>query len=264
MEGPERRLVAIVAADVAGYSRLMGDDEEGTVAALHDRRTNVIDPPLAQYRGRVVNTAGDSLLIEFASAVDALRYAMAIQRDMAASNTDVPEERRLEFRIGVNIGDVVAQGDDLLGDGVNVAARLEELAEPGGICVSLAARDQVRDRLDIGFEDRGEIRVKNIARPVRVFRVLSEGHETRKPRQLPAAPAPQKQLDQDLWVSGLWSLPVAPGIALFAWFIGQDNPAALMPLLGSAAFLACLSIGLLLTAAVIRRISRKQKDTATD
>ena len=264
MAAAERRLVAIVATDVAGYSRLIGDDEEGTIAALQDRRLNVIDPPLTQYHGRIANTAGDSLLIEFASAVDAVRYAMTVQECMTASNIDVPDERRLEFRIGINIGDVVAQGDDLLGDGVNVAARLEELAEPGGICVSLATRDQVRDRLDVGFEDMGDVAVKNIARPVRVFRVLSEGHETRRRNQLSAAPVAKKRLDQDLRVAGLWSLPVVPALALLGWFIGQIAEAALMPMLGAAAFLGCLSIGMLLAAKVIGRSYERESEQPSD
>lgn len=171
MAEERRRLVAIVAADVAGYSRLMGADEEATIAALRSHRQQVIEPKLAQHHGRIANTAGDSFLIEFASAVDALRCAIDIQRDITDRNTDIPEDRRLVFRIGINVGDVVSQGDDLLGDGVNVAARLEGAAEPGGIWISRSARDQVRDRLDVELEDLGEIEVKNIARPVRAFRV---------------------------------------------------------------------------------------------
>ena len=171
----QRRLAAIVAADVAGYSRLMGADEEGTIATLRGHRADVFDPKIAQYHGRIANTAGDSLLIEFPSAVDALRCAIEVQAEIAARNQEIPQDRRLEFRIGINVGDVVAEGDDLLGDGVNVAARLEGLAEAGGICLSRTARDQVRDRMEIALEDMGEVEVKNIARPVRAFRVLGEG-----------------------------------------------------------------------------------------
>ncbi len=170
----QRRLAAIVAADVVGYSRLMGADEEGTIAALRGHRQDIIDPKLAQFHGRIANTAGDSLLIEFPSAVDALRCSIAIQQDIAARNQAVPDERRLVFRIGVNVGDVVGQGDDILGDGVNIAARLEALARPGGICLSNAAFEQVRDRLDVAFEDWGEREVKNIERPVRVWAWLDE------------------------------------------------------------------------------------------
>ena len=129
----QRRLAAIVAADVVGYSRLMGADEEGTIAALRGHRRDTIDPKLAQFHGRIANTAGDSLLIEFPSAVDALRCAIAMQQEIAVRNQAVPDERRLVFRIGINVGDVVGQGDDILGDGVNIAARLEALARPGGI-----------------------------------------------------------------------------------------------------------------------------------
>ena len=188
MQEGRRRLAAIMAADVAGYSRLMGADEEGTIAALRTHRQEVIEPKLAQYHGRIANTAGDSFLIEFPSAVDALRCAIEIQSEIALRNTDVSKERRLVFRIGINVGDVVTQGDDLLGDGVNVAARLEGLAEPGGICISRAARDQVRDRIDADLEDLGQIEVKNIARPVRVFRVLGAGKKSAPPakRKMPA------------------------------------------------------------------------------
>lgn len=181
MTGEIRRLAAIVAADVAGYSRLMGADEEGTIAALRGHRQAVIEPKLEQFNGRIANTAGDSFLIEFPSAVDALRCAIDIQTGIATRNADIPEDRQLILRIGINVGDVVANGDDLLGDGVNVAARLEGLADSGGICLSRSARDQVRDRLDIALEDLGEIEVKNIARPVRAFKVAGVGNQTKSP-----------------------------------------------------------------------------------
>jgi adenylate cyclase len=173
--GERRRLAAIVAADVAGYSRLMGADEEGTIAALRAHRADVIEPSLARFHGRIANTAGDSFLIEFASAVEALRCAIEIQQGIALRNENIPEDRQLVLRIGINVGDVVSNGDDLLGNGVNVAARLEALADSGGICISRSARDQVRDRIDIELEDLGEVEVKNIARPVRVFRVVGPG-----------------------------------------------------------------------------------------
>lgn len=175
MTGDRRRLAAIVAADVAGYSRLMETDEEGTIAALRAHRAEVIEPKLEQYHGRIANTAGDSFLIEFASAVDALRCAIEIQKAIAERNADIAEDRRLVLRIGINVGDVVSQGVDLLGDGVNVAARLEGVADAGGICISRSARDQVCDRLDIKLDDLGEVEVKNIARPVRAFRVSGLG-----------------------------------------------------------------------------------------
>ncbi len=183
MAQAQRRLTTIVVADIAGFSRLVGTDEEGTLTAQRKHRAELIDPLLEQYNGRVANTAGDSLLIEFPSVVEALRCVMAVQEGMAQRNADVPIERRIEYRIGINVGDVVAEGKDLLGDGVNVAARLESLAEPGGIYLSRTARDQVRDRLAVDLEDLGEFEVKNISRPVRVFRVLPEGQEAKAPKK---------------------------------------------------------------------------------
>jgi len=166
-----RRLAAILAADVAGYSRLMGADEEGTHERLQCHLRELVDPKINEHRGRVVKNAGDGFLAEFASVVDAVRCATEIQRGMADREPDVPDERRIRFRIGINLGDVIAEEHDIFGDGVNVAARLEALAEPGGICLSRVVRDQVRDRLDCTFEDLGEQQVKNISRPVRVYRV---------------------------------------------------------------------------------------------
>ena len=167
-----RRLCVILAADVAGYSRLMGADEDGTLDALTAHRRGLIDPTVAGHAGRVVKTTGDGLLVEFASAVDAVRCAVDIQHGMAERNRAVPQNRRLAFRIGLNLGDVIVQNGDLYGDGVNVAARLEAMAEPGGICLSASAHEQVRDKIaTVRFEDLGERRVKNIARPIRVYRV---------------------------------------------------------------------------------------------
>src|SRR5882672_5769439 len=185
-ERVERRLAAILAADVAGYSRLMGADEEGTLAALKAIRRELTDPKIEEHRGRIVKTTGDGLLVEFPSVVDAVRCAVEIQRDMAQRNVDVPEARRIEFRIGINVGDIIIDEHDIYGDGVNVAARLEALAEPGGICISRVVRDQVRDKVDFGFEDLGEQQVKNIARPVRVYRIpLAEAARTKVPLPLP-------------------------------------------------------------------------------
>jgi adenylate cyclase len=166
-----RRLAAILAADVVGYSRLMGADEEGTLAALKAIRRERSDPKVKEHRGRIVKTTGDGLLIEFASVVDAVRCAVEVQREMAERNADVPPDRRIEFRMGINLGDIIRDGRDIFGDGVNIAARLEALAEPGGICVSRVLHDQVRDKLDLAFEDMGEQQVKNIARPVHVLRL---------------------------------------------------------------------------------------------
>jgi adenylate cyclase len=171
----ERRLAAIMAADVVGYSRLMGEDEAGTLAALKAHRQELIDPEVAAHNGRIVKLMGDGALVEFASVIDAVECAVAIQQGMGGRHGGVPDERRIAFRIGINIGDIIVEGEDIYGDGVNVAARIEGLAEPGGICISRSARDQVRDKLDYALDDLGEHEVKNIARPIRVFRVLTDG-----------------------------------------------------------------------------------------
>jgi adenylate cyclase len=173
-ERVERRLTAILAADVAGYSRLMGADEEGTLARLKAHRRELIDPKIAEHRGRIVKTTGDGLLAEFASVVDAVRCSVEIQDEMTKRNADAPRDRRIEFRVGINVGDIIIDESDIFGDGVNVAARLEALAEPSGICVSRMVRDQVRDKLALSFEDMGEQPVKNIARPVRAYQVMTD------------------------------------------------------------------------------------------
>jgi TolB-like protein/class 3 adenylate cyclase len=166
-----RRLAAILAGDIAGYSRLMSIDEEGTLRQLKAHRKELIDLKIVEHRGRIVKTTGDGMLVEFVSVVDAVRYAVDIQRGMAERNADVASDRRIEFRIGINVGDIISDENDIYGDGVNVAARLEALAEPGGILVSRNVHDQVRDKLSFGFEDMGEQAVKNIARPIGVHRV---------------------------------------------------------------------------------------------
>jgi adenylate cyclase len=169
-----RRLAAIVAADVAGYSSLISANEESTLAALRSHRTGLIDPKIAEYHGRIANTAGDSILIEFPSVVEALRCCIDVQRGMAVRNAKFLEDRQIRFRIGINVGDVIEQGGDLLGDGVNVAARLEGIADPGGIVLSNFAMEQVGGRVDVGFEDLGEQTLKNIPKPVRAHRVVLE------------------------------------------------------------------------------------------
>jgi TolB-like protein len=170
-ERTQRRLAAILAADVVGYSRLMEADEAGTLAALKSRRKNVLDPLLARHRGRIVKTTGDGVLVEFASAVNAVQCAIELQKEMTAANGGVPDDRQIWLRIGVNLGDVVVEGSDLFGDGVIVAARLEALADSGAICVSGKVHDEVRGKLALAFEDLGEREIKNIARPIRVFQI---------------------------------------------------------------------------------------------
>src|SRR5271167_415518 len=170
-ERVNRRLAAILCADVAGYSRLMGLDEEGTLAALKAHRRELTDPLIAQHQGRIVKTTGDGILIEFASVVDAVRCAVVMQQGMEDRNANLPEGERILFRLGINVGDIIVDEGDIFGDGVNVAARLEALAAPGEICVSASVREQVGEKLPIGFADMGEHAVKNIARPVHVYRV---------------------------------------------------------------------------------------------
>ena len=205
-----RRLAAILAADVVGYSRLMGADEEGTLDRLKVLRRELADPKIKEHRGRIVKTTGDGLLVEFGSVVDAVRCAVDVQREMAVRNAGVPEEGRIEFRMGINLGDIIKDRGDIYGDGVNVAARLEALAEPGGICVSRVVRDQVRDKLDFGFQDRGEQQVKNIARPVRVFDVRIA---TKTETSAPDSPTP-----------ALLALPDKPSIAVLPFTNMSGDP----------------------------------------
>jgi adenylate cyclase len=168
----ERRLAAILAADVVGYSRLMGQDEAGTLARLRAHRRELIDPKVAEHKGRIVKTTGDGILIEFPSVVEAVACAVAVQRGMIERNAGTSEDQRITFRVGVNLGDIIVEGEDIHGDGVNVAARLEALAEPGGISISGTVRDHIGDRLELAFVDLGDQSLKNIARPVRVHGVL--------------------------------------------------------------------------------------------
>jgi len=194
MTAEQRRLAAIVSADVAGYSRLMGRDETGTLAALKALRQEVVDPAIASHGGRIVKTTGDGLLLEFPSVVKAVRCAVEVQTAMADRTAEVPEDRRIAFRIGVNLGDIIVEGDDIFGDGVNVAARLQEVAPSGGICVSSRVHEDVRDRLDAVFDDGGTQTLKNIARPVQVWRWHPSGTaETPTPVPVPAPlPLPDK------------------------------------------------------------------------
>ncbi len=209
-----RRLAAILAADVAGYSRLMGADEEGTLERLQALRRELLDPKIAEHRGRVVKTTGDGLLVEFASVVDAVRCAVAVQQAMPERNTGVRADSRIELRIGINLGDVIVEGDDLYGDGVNIAARIEALADAGGVFVSNTVHDHVRDRLPFVFEDLGEQQVKNIARPVRVYRVGP------RPSRPPAGETPAVQLG----AQPVLALPDKPSIAVLPFANMSGDP----------------------------------------
>ena len=198
-ERAERRLAAILAADVVGYSRMMEADEEGTRVRLRSLHSELIDPKIAADGGRIVKTMGDGILVEFSSAVNAVRNALAIQGVMRRRNADIPEETRIEFRVGINVGDVIIEGDDIHGDGVNVAARLEGLCEPGGVYVSGTVYDQAAGKLAASFEDLGEQTVKNIAKPVRVYRASVE-HKTDagpKPQIVDTSPPPRDNIGSD-------------------------------------------------------------------
>jgi adenylate cyclase len=213
----ERRLAAILASDVAGYSRLMEGDEVGTMRALRAHRKELIDSLIASYHGRIVKTTGDGILAEFASAVDATGFAVAVQRGMAERNANVPLDRRIVFRIGINVGDIIVDGDDIYGDGVNVAARLEALAEPGGICISEDVHRQVRNKLTYEFADKGEQMVKNIARPVRVYAFAATAVLALP--QIPAQ-AEQRASPTEPARGRRWLWPAGAGIAAVALAVG--------------------------------------------
>jgi TolB-like protein/class 3 adenylate cyclase len=187
-EHVERRLAAILAADVAGYSRLMGDDEEGTLVRLKAVRKAVVDPKIERHRGRIVKTTGDGLLVQFASAVDAARCAMEVQAGMAEQNAGLPQDKRIEFRIGIHVGDIIVDDNDIFGDGVNIAARLEGIASPGGICISDDAHRQIRGKIDSAYDDMGLQVLKNIVEPMRAWRVLTEANS---PTSSPTIPLPE-------------------------------------------------------------------------
>jgi adenylate cyclase len=233
----ERRLSAILAADVVGYSRLMGADELGTLRELTAYRRELIDPTIAARRGRIVKTTGDGLLAEFPSAVDAVACAITVQRGLASRSHGVPDERRLTFRIGINVGDIIVQANDIFGDGVNVAARLEGLCEPGGLCISRAVRDQVRDKLPVAFDDFGEQSVKNIARPVRVFGL--------NPQAIAAAPDLAASAGADprrgrAWIAAaLAAIVIAGGSG--AWWMVRVSSTAPQRREGAAPMLAPLA-----------------------
>jgi TolB-like protein/class 3 adenylate cyclase len=192
-EHVNRRMAAILAADVAGYSRLMGADEEGTLARLKAHRRELVDPKIKEHHGRIVKTTGDGMLVEFRSVVDAARCAVEVQQQMGERNANVPSDQRITFRVGINLGDIIIDADDIHGDGVNIAARLEAMAEPGTVCVSSGAWEHVRGKVSFGADDLGEHSLKNIERPVRVFRVASSSPSTnetlRKPLPLPDKPS---------------------------------------------------------------------------
>jgi adenylate cyclase len=221
-----RRLAAILAADVAGYSRLMGADEEGTHERLRAHLRQLIDPKIKEHRGHIVKNTGDGMLVEFASVVDAVRCAAEVQRGMIDREPEISDERQIRFRVGINLGDIIADGGDIFGDGVNVAARLEALAEPGGICVSGVVRDQIRDKLPYPFEDRGEQSVKNIARPVRVYALRPEAvAELPASRTLTAAAPHRPNTAGTAIGAAVATLLVIAASAWWLWPAGKPSPA---------------------------------------
>jgi adenylate cyclase len=216
-ERVERRLAAILAADVAGYSRLIGADEEGTLARLKALRRELVDPTLAEHHGRIVKTTGDGLLVEFASVIDALRCAVAVQQAMRERNASVSPTDRIEFRVGLHQGDIVVEDGDIFGDGVNIAARLEGIAEPGGICVSARVQEDAAGKLDLAFEDIGEPELKNIARPVHVYRVQLGGPPASR-RHAGQRPAVQSAAEPAL------PLPDKPSVAVLPFANMSSDP----------------------------------------
>jgi TolB-like protein/class 3 adenylate cyclase/Flp pilus assembly protein TadD len=222
--GVGRHLAAILAADVAGYARLMGEDEEGTLAALRLWRRDIAEPRIRDCRGRIVKSTGDGFLVEFASVVDAVRCAVEMQRALAQHNADVSADRRLEFRIGINLGDIVSQDHEIFGDGVNVAARLEALSQPAGLCISEVVRDQVRDKLPYEFEDRGEHQVKNIARPVRVYVLSPAAIAAAEPADLAAAPAAAGFGRRSVVAGAVAAAVLIAVIAAGSWLWMQSTP----------------------------------------
>ncbi len=218
----ERRLAAILSADVAGYSRLMSEDETGTLAALKAHRAEFIDPTVAEYGGRIVKLMGDGNLVEFPSVVDAVECAVAIQHGMAERNAEVPESHRIVFRIGINLGDIIIEGDDIYGDGVNIAARIQEIAVPGGVCISGAAYHQVRGKMDATFEDLGEKEVKNIPEPVRMYRWTDAVAPPGQAAEPEAAPAWKESGEAVIGID--LSLPDTPSIAVLPFANMSADP----------------------------------------
>ena len=228
-KGTQRKLTAILSADGVGYSRLMGADEEATVETITAYR-KIFSNYIEQYPGRVVNAPGDSILAEFASVVDAVNSAVEIQRELAGKNAELPDDRRMDFRIGINLGDVVVKDDVIYGDGVNVAARLESLAEPGGICVSRPVYDQVESKLNLECEYLGEQQVKNIAKPVRAYKVLLQPGDAAPQAQEQKRRLPDRPEIRRRWAIGAAIAVGVVAVALISWFVldmGQtDAPGA--------------------------------------
>jgi adenylate cyclase len=224
-----RRLAAILAADVAGYSRLMGSEEEGTLNRLKAHRRQLVDPKITEHHGRIVKTTGDGMLVEFASVVDAVHCAVEIQRAMVDRNAETTDDKRITFRIGVNLGDVIADGGDIYGDGVNIAARLEALAEPGGICISRTVRDHIGDRLPYAFDDLGEQSVKNIAQPVHAYAMSAAAVALSPEITIPLQPSGPSRRNSTRLAVLVASIAAAIGIGIAAWWVWPKGNSSAVP-----------------------------------
>ena len=249
----KRRISAILSADVAKYGLLMGDDEAATVQTLESYR-ETMSSLIGDYNGRVVDSPGDNILSEFPSVVDAVQCAVEIQKVIKTKNADLPDARKMAFRIGINLGDVIEEGERIYGDGVNIAARIEALADPGGICISGSAYDQIETKLALGYRSMGSRRLKHVKRPVHIYKIPTEpGEETDPEKDLQPEDVPTDMPvtskagnPNDYYLSGFICLAVALGLPVLGYFIGQIEPEAFYPLVGAGAMLVVIGIALIL------------------
>ncbi len=271
-ERVKRKISAILSADVVGYGRLMGDDEAATVKSMESYR-ETITALVEQYGGRVVDSPGDNILSEFPSVVDAAQCAVEIQRVIKARNDDLPKDRRMVFRIGINLGDVIEEGKRIYGDGVNIAARIEALAEPGGICISGSAYEQIETKLALGYVNIGDHSLKNVSRPVRVYKIpmdpgeIAEAEKQRRSAPMPASgrdmqpgvaavdafPDREPANPDDYYIGGYVCLGLAVGMPVFGYFIGRIAPEAFWPLVGIGPLLGLIGGSLILCGKLIAR-----------
>jgi len=271
-EGIQRKLAAILSADAAGYSRLMRDDELATINTLSRYREVMFDL-IHQVKGRVVDSVGDNLLAEFSSVVDAVQSAIAIQKELAAINAELGGDRRMEFRIGINVGDVIQEGDRIYGDGVNIAARLEKLAEPGGICISQTAFDQIESKLPLGYEYLGRKKVKNIDRPLRAYRVIFEPESRTRSGEGARPDRPEDRAEngrpgafqrpanpEHYFFPGFICLAAGIGLIPFGFLMNQVAAEAFYSLVGAGILTILVGASLVLTAVLIGRRNRNLKN----
>jgi adenylate cyclase len=269
-DGFKRKLSVILSADVEGYSRLMGDDEEATVRTLTSYR-KAMTALIQQHNGRVIDSPGDNLLAEFVSVVDAVQGAVAVQKELNSRNDQLPENRRMQFRIGINLGDVIQEDERIYGDGVNIAARLEGLSDPGGICISKTAFDQIESKLPYGYEFLGDQSVKNIAKPVGAYRVLMEPRVTvaEAPDAVVGKPAFSGQTSPafrnygnpgDYYAGGFVCLACAIGLPVFGYFIEKIGPGSFLPMAGAGILVGLIGASLILWGMLLRRREKAAKN----